>query len=323
MKKVLLTSVVAAGILFATPQVTDAALGDQTLRFGMTHGDVTELQEALKGKGYFNFDRATGYYGTITRDAVRQFQASNNLQVDGIAGPQTFRALGASGGQAPASTSSNTTVSASSAGILRVGSRGSAVTSLQQQLRDKGHFSSAVDGVYGPLTQSAVRSFQSAMGLSVDGIAGPQTFNALSSGVVQSASTSNSTSSSSASTASSSSVNTSSLVSFARTLTGTPYRFGGTTTAGFDCSGFIQYVFSNQGKSIPRTAAQQWNAGTTVSQPQVGDLVFFETYKSGPSHNGIYIGNNQFIHSGSSTGVTISSMNNTYWAPRYLGAKRM
>ncbi|MDV2684342.1 peptidoglycan-binding protein [Alkalihalophilus lindianensis] len=320
MKKVLLTSLVAAGLLLANPSVSDAALGDQTLRMGMSHGDVTELQQALKSKGYFKFDRATGYYGTITRDAVRQFQASNNLSVDGIAGPQTFRALGASGGQAPASTSSNTST-ASSSGVLRVGSRGSAVTSLQQQLRDKGHFSSSIDGVYGPLTQRGVRSFQSAMGLSVDGIAGPQTFNALSSGVVASASTSSSSSSSSAS--SSSSVNASSLVSFARSLTGTPYRFGGTTTSGFDCSGFIQYVFRNQGVSVPRTAAQQWSAGTTVSNPQVGDLVFFETYKAGPSHNGIYIGNNQFIHSGSSTGVTVSSMSNTYWAPRYLGAKRV
>jgi peptidoglycan DL-endopeptidase LytE len=321
MKKVLLTSLVAAGLLLANPSVSDAALGDQTLRMGMSHGDVTELQQALKSKGYFNFNRATGYYGTITRDAVRQFQASNNLSVDGIAGPQTFRALGASGGQAPASTSSNTST-ASSSGVLRVGSRGSAVTSLQQQLRDKGHFSSSIDGVYGPLTQRGVRSFQSAMGLSVDGIAGPQTFNALSSGVVASASTSTS-SSSSTSASSSSSVNTSSLVSFARTLTGTPYRFGGTTTSGFDCSGFIQYVFRNQGVSVPRTAAQQWSAGTTVSNPRVGDLVFFETYKPGPSHNGIYIGNNQFIHSGSSTGVTVSNMNNTYWAPRYLGAKRV
>ncbi|KMJ55285.1 hypothetical protein AB685_28050 [Bacillus sp. LL01] len=320
MKKVLLTSLVAAGLLLANPSVSDAALGDQTLRFGMSHGDVTELQQALKSKGYFTFNRATGYYGTITRDAVRQFQASNNLSVDGIAGPQTFRALGASGGQAPASTSSNTSA-ASSSGVLRVGSRGSAVTSLQQQLRDKGHFSSSIDGVYGPLTQRGVRSFQSAMGLSADGIAGPQTFNALSSGVVASASTSSRSSSSSAS--SSSSVNSSSLVSFARSLTGTPYRFGGTTTSGFDCSGFTQYVFRNQGVSIPRTAAQQWSAGRSVSNPQVGDLVFFETYKSGPSHNGIYIGNNQFIHAGSSTGVTVSSMSNTYWAPRYLGAKRV
>ena len=104
---------------------------------------------------------------------------------------------------------------------------------------------------------------------------------------------------------------------------GTPYVWGGTTPSGFDCSGFVQYVFAQQGISIPRTVATQWNAATAVSQPSVGDIVFFETYTNGPSHNGIYIGNNQFIHSGSSTGVTITSMDNSYWKARYLGAKRL
>jgi cell wall-associated NlpC family hydrolase len=66
-----------------------------------------------------------------------------------------------------------------------------------------------------------------------------------------------------------------------------------------------------------------WSATTRVSNPQPGDLVFFNTSGSGVSHAGIYLGNNQFIHSGSSTGVAVASMNSSYWGPRYLGAGRV
>lgn len=116
-------------------------------------------------------------------------------------------------------------------------------------------------------------------------------------------------------------VDTDSLISEAKKYIGVPYVWGGTSPNGFDCSGFLHYVFLKQGQSIPRTVETIWNAGTSVSSPQKGDLVFFETYKAGSSHAGIYLGNNQFIHAGTSTGVTISDMNNSYWKPRYLGAK--
>lgn len=109
------------------------------------------------------------------------------------------------------------------------------------------------------------------------------------------------------------------LLTDAKALMGVPYLWGGTTPSGFDCSGFVQYVYAKQGISLPRIALDQWNAGKVVTTPQVGDLVFFTTYQAGPSHNGIYIGNNEFIHSGSSTGVTIASLSNSYWKPIFLG----
>jgi peptidoglycan endopeptidase LytE len=110
------------------------------------------------------------------------------------------------------------------------------------------------------------------------------------------------------------------VINEANKYIGTPYLWGGNTPAGFDCSGFTKYVFDHVGISIPRTAATQWSGLKPVSTPNPGDLVFFETYAPGPSHVGIYLGNNKFIQAGSS-GVSIADMTNTYWKPRYLGAR--
>ncbi|MGE6414518.1 NlpC/P60 family protein [Planococcus kocurii] len=116
------------------------------------------------------------------------------------------------------------------------------------------------------------------------------------------------------------------IASYALKFKGTPYKFGGTTTAGFDCSGYILHVFKNFGISLPRTSAEQFNVGTPVSKSnlQEGDLVFFaNTYKPGISHTGIYLGDGDVI-SAESKGVAISNLDtNPYWGPKYAGAKRL
>ncbi len=105
---------------------------------------------------------------------------------------------------------------------------------------------------------------------------------------------------------------------------GVPYAFGGTSRGGFDCSGYVQHVFATMGMHLPRTADAQYDAGKKFQgQPQPGDLVFFHTYASGVSHVGISLGGDRFVHASSSHGVMISSLHDSYWGARYLGAKRI
>lgn len=110
------------------------------------------------------------------------------------------------------------------------------------------------------------------------------------------------------------------IITEAKKYIGTPYLWGGSTPSGFDCSGFAQYVYAKVGVSIPRTTSTQWAGMKSITTPNPGDLVFFNTSGTGVSHVGIYLGNNQMIHAGSK-GITIVDISTTYWKPIYLGAR--
>ncbi|GAB2486001.1 NlpC/P60 family protein [Alkalibacterium psychrotolerans] len=113
------------------------------------------------------------------------------------------------------------------------------------------------------------------------------------------------------------------VVSVAHGLTGSPYSFTGTSPAGFDCSGYTQFVFQRSGRSIPRTAAAQFGASRRLSQSEArpGDLIFFN--QSGSiDHVGIYLGGGRFIGSQSSTGVAVASFTSGYWSNYVAGFGR-
>lgn len=112
----------------------------------------------------------------------------------------------------------------------------------------------------------------------------------------------------------------------ALSLRGTPYRNGGSDPSGFDCSGFVQYVFGRNGVSVPRTVTDQYRAGRDVDPPamEAGDLVFFTTVTTGASHVGISIGGDEFVHAPSSTGeVRVERLSAPYWSTRFVGARRV
>ncbi|MEG2765553.1 MAG: NlpC/P60 family protein [Acidaminococcaceae bacterium] len=195
---------------------------------------------------------------------------------------------------------------------FRAGDEGPEVVELQARLIELGYGVSIADGVYGLETAQAVKQYQVNLGLEADGIVGQATFAALLHREMPPSRA-----------GSSSTIRT--IINSAFQYIGVPYVFGGTSGWGFDCSGFTQRVFAEAGIHLPRMADEQYYTGERVAYKnlQPGDLVFFETYEAGASHCGIYIGDGEFIHAGSSTGVTVSGMFDSYWGQRYLGATRV
>jgi NlpC/P60 family len=116
------------------------------------------------------------------------------------------------------------------------------------------------------------------------------------------------------------------VVETALALRGAPYRNGGSDPSGFDCSGFVWYVFSRHGIGVPRTVAEQFRTGSAVREKdlQPGDLVFFETSGGSASHVGVVVGGDEFVHAPSSRGeVRVEHLAAPYWTSRFVGARRL
>ncbi|PFJ24688.1 peptidoglycan-binding protein [Bacillus thuringiensis] len=291
--------------------------GNGLLKQGTSNNEVKQLQDNLRKLNYFHVN-STGYFGSITKSSVIQFQGDKGLSADGIVGPNTKSAIAnALNGTSTSSQPSNGN------GLLKQGTSNSEVQQLQDNLRKLNYFNANSTGYFGSITKSSVIQFQSDKGLSADGIVGPNTkvaiANALNGTSVNNPSTQVQNPSSSKAEA---------IISTAKKYLGVPYVWGGTSPSGFDCSGFVYYVFRQHGiNNLPRVSYDMFNVGTSVNKSDLraGDLVYFKnTYREGISHVGIYIGDGQFIQASSGDEkVKISNLSGSYYIQHYAGAKRV
>jgi len=239
--------------------------------------------------------------------------------------------------------------------VLKKGMRNDEVYALQKDLYELGYMKVKPTGYYGSITEAAVLKLQKEYGLLVDGIAGKQTKGKLDSLMGRDEASADAAALSAASTAETASVNASvasegasgaaagkssektsrsasraadDIISYAKKYLGVKYVWGGSTPKGFDCSGFVKYVYAHFGVSLSRTSASQAKNGTKVNKADLepGDLVFFDTDggRNRINHVGIYIGNGKMIHSSSHFGgVVITDISSGFYAKNYMTARRV
>lgn len=301
-----------------------------TMSSGSSGSDVLTLQKMLETLGFFDGEPA-GTYSSLTQLAVARFQAAAGMSATGVADLHTLRVL--AGGYAPASPLLSLNLSA--------GSSGENVQRLQTRLYYKGYLSktSSVDGDYGSITTSAIKLFQTAVGMSATGVADSKTIRALYStnapkyaGTTPADGTGGGTGGGTPTLPSdpSRAEKIEYAISIGYQQLGKPYVYGATGTSSFDCSGFTTYCYKKVGVSMGRTAyAQGYNAGAKIegiSNLARGDIVCFNTVADNDlsDHVGIYLGNYQFIHASSGAGkVVISSLQSGYYNNKFSWGRRV
>ena len=238
--------------------------------------------------------------------------------------------------------------------ILSENSHGHDVLKLQRELKRTGYLADEPDGIFGSRTKSAVLAFQRAQSLKETGVVDRETWSRLQK---QPAREENAAAPVPASPVPDGAgakpadapgkemrpaleprikkapetapflqrAKVAAVIATAKKYIGTPYKFGGTTPKAFDCSGYLQYVFQENGMMLPRTADEQFKLGRNAktAELEAGDLVFFETYEKGASHCGIYLGGGKFIHASTSKGVRIDELSGDYWNTHYYGGKHI
>ncbi|MCU7667644.1 C40 family peptidase [Bacillus thuringiensis] len=299
MKKLSMKAVpfLLAAVAFAgTSQTAEASTdyGNRLIKQVTRGNDVIKVQKDLKDLNIYTTSGVDGIYGPISKKAIIKFQQNEGILVDGIVGPQTKQHLS----DVMDSKTSNSGVR------TQQPVKQAAAQPVQQETQQPAQQEVQPDQQEAQPVQQAVQQ--------------PETEIVVEQPVQETQHTEQ------ASAVQDSSMGQR-MVAHALNDIGIPYVWGGNTHSGFDCSGFVLHLLKEQGiTGLPRNSADIYNHGTYVDRGnlQAGDVVFFKnTYRPGISHLGIYIGNNEFVHAGDN-GVQKSSLDNSYFAPRYAGAKR-
>ncbi len=200
---------------------------------------------------------------------------------------------------------------AAQAAAFQMGDQGGDVVEIQEALSRLG-YDVTPDGAYGPGTAAAVRAFEADRGMEPDGLVGPVVYESLLGRAIPETSRGDN-------------AVLRRIASTALQYLGVPYVYGGSSPSGFDCSGFVKYVFEQAGISLPRVADDQYAVGVPVSfeNLRTGDLVFFVDDSGELSHVGIYLKDGEFIHASITTGIDFDSLYRDWRREHYLGACRI
>lgn len=274
--------------------------------YGEKSDVVLASQQRLKALGYL-MSEPDGAYGNDTVTAVKQFQARNDLVVDGYLGPTTRLTLTSSEAQPNGMT---------------LGEQGDSVTKVQQLLNKYGYLASAnVTGYYGEVTENAVKAFQNNNGLSADGSVGQNTLNKLTGSGIKSAGSSGSTGKGSSSKGGGTvkgGSGVSGLLSVARSKLGRPYVWGSKGPNSFDCSGFIYWSLNQVGVRQSYLTSSGWRSVgkytkiSSFGSLQAGDIIVVS------GHVGIVAGGGKVIDASSSNGKVVERSLSNWWRNNFI-----
>ncbi|WP_017472155.1 NlpC/P60 family protein [Amphibacillus jilinensis] len=296
---------------------------EEFIAFGDHSPTIRIIQQKLNNLNYFD-ETIDGEFGLFTEYALKKFQIDHNIDSNGALNTETLESI------MKAERRHYLDQLTAIDHPLQYGEKSEEIKALQKALSYFGYYSDELDSIYGPITEEALLQAQRAFGLPETPHVTTEFVNNMEEETeIQVLETPNDQQEEEkedvAQSIEKDQTNTQveSIIQTAKSQIGSRYQWGGTSPSGFDCSGFIQFAFDQHDVTLPRTVSDMWHRTIKVDQPSIGDLVFFETYKKGPSHAGIYLGNNQFIHASESQGVSITELTKEYWQSRYLGSRRV